>query len=421
MGRMLYDLGHIEEKAVHKAKREATAAGKGSFAWAWMLDERPEERARGVTVDVAVARLETPHRIVTLLDAPGHRDFVPNMIAGAAQADAALLVVDGSPGGFEAGFAAPTPGSPEGGGQTREHAQLARSLGIEQAAVVITKLDTCGFDRTRFEAIRSQLEPFLVNTCGFKGPNALQWLPAIGPSGENVATPPTDPLLASWYQGPSLRDAIDAFKPAHRLLERPLRMPVAEVTVKSSKGSTVVVGGKIEGGAVAPGHSVLILPSHQLATVKAVEVDGGKHAVVARAGDSCDIHLSGLDPGTVHTGSVVCHPDFPIPMATTFEVEIVVLDVQIPILRGQQITLHAHAVRDSGHIVKLGAVVDGKTGEVVRERPRCLVKGQTARLEVQPSKPLPVELYSEYRALGRVALRDGGRTIAVGIITKIHT
>ncbi|KAG7670734.1 hypothetical protein Ndes2437A_g04358 [Nannochloris sp. 'desiccata'] len=417
MGRMLYELGLIEEKTVHKAKRDAAAAGKASFAWAWMLDERPEERARGVTVDVAVTRFETAQRSVTLLDAPGHRDFVPNMIAGAAQADAALIVVDGSPGGFESGFAPAALGSHVGGGQTREHAQLARSLGVQQAAVVVTKLDTCDFSQPRFEEIKSQLEPFLISNCGFKS-EALQWLPAVGPTGENLAKAPTEPNLAAWFTGPTVAAAIDAFSPAHRTVELPLRLPVAEVATKGNKG--VLVSGKIEGGAVKIGSKVVIMPSKELATVKNVEVDG-KSAPVARAGDSCDILLTGIESSAAHAGYVVCHPDFPVPLAVSFEVEVVVLDVQIPILKGQQVTLHAHAARDSGHVSRLIALLDSKTGEVVKERPRCLLKGQSARIEVTAERPIPLETFSDYKALGRIALRDGGRTLAVGIVTTVHT
>ena len=415
MGRMLYELGHIDEKTVHKAKRESAAAGKASFAWAWMLDERPEERARGVTVDVAVNRFETVHRSVTLLDAPGHKDFIPNMIAGAAQADAALLVVDGSPGGFESGFAAAAVGSIEGGGQTREHAQLARSLGVEQAAVVVTKLDTCGYSQSRFEEIKAQLEPFLKQ-CGFKTDTAVQWVPAVGPSGENLVATPQDERLAAWYSGPCLSSVIDCFTPSHRLLDRPLRVPVAEVTSRGAKGTTV--GGKIESGAVRCGTKVLITPSREVATVKSIMVDG-KSAVVGRAGDNCDLLLTGIDSSAVHAGDVLSHPDFPVPLAVSFEVEVVVLDVVIPVLQGQQVTVHAHAARDSGYISKLVALLDGKTGKVTKVRPRCLLKGQTARIEVVPSRPLPLELYSTYKALGRVALRDGGKTVCVGIVTAV--
>ncbi|KAL4448191.1 hypothetical protein ABPG75_005410 [Micractinium tetrahymenae] len=414
MGRMLYELGLISEKTVHKTQREAQATGKGSFAWAWMLDERPEERARGVTVDVAVTRFETPGRNVTLLDAPGHRDFVPNMIAGAAQADAALLIVDGSPGGFEAGFEPAAPGSAAGGGQTREHAQLARSLGVEQVAVVVTKLDTCDFSRERFDAIKSQLEPFL-KTCGFREAS-IQWLPAVGPTGDNLAKPPADPRLAAWWKGPTLAQAIDAFRPTHRLLERPLRLPVTDV-VRSGKAG-VTVGGKLEGGALRPGSRVLIMPSGETSTVKSLEVDS-KPTALARAGDSADVTLASIEPNVVGAGSVLCHPDFPVPLVDRFEARMVVLDVAIPVLKGQQVTIHAHTARESGHISGLVSLLNAKTGEVQRARPRCLLKGQSAVVEVTPARPLCLEEYAAYRALGRVALRDGGRTIAVGIISSL--
>lgn len=413
MGRMLYELGLITDKAVHRTQRDAAAAGKGSFAWAWMLDERPEERARGVTVDVAMTRFQTLQRSVTLLDAPGHRDFVPNMISGAAQADAALLVVDGSPGGFEAGFQAAVPGS-EGGGQTREHAQLARSLGVEQVAVVVTKLDVCDFDQQRFEFVRSTLDPFL-RTCGFRE-SSVQWLPAVAPTGDNLAKPPADPRLSAWWSGPTLAEAIDRFRPAHRLVEKPLRLPVADVQKSGKTG--VVVGGKLEGGALKPGTVVLVMPSKQEATVKSVEVDG-QAAPLARAGDSADVTLASIDTSAVAAGSVLCHPGYPVPLVSKFEARVVVLDVTIPVLRGQQVTLHAHTARESGHISGLVSLLNSKSGEVIRTKPRCLLKGQTAVVEVTPSRPICLEDYSDYRALGRVALREGGRTVAVGIITAL--
>jgi elongation factor 1 alpha-like protein len=415
MGRLLYELGLINDKTVHKTQREAAAAGKASFAWAWMLDERPEERARGVTVDVAMTRFETPARSVTLLDAPGHRDFVPNMIAGAAQADAALLVVDGSPGGFESGFAPAAAGAPQGGGQTREHAQLARSLGVDQLAVVVTKLDTCQCSEARFLEVRAALEPFLLQ-CGFRA-GAVRWLPAVGPTGDNLAAPPADPRLAAWHAGPTLVQAIDAFAPRRRAVHLPLRLPVADVLSRGAKGA-VVVGGKLEGGALRPGSKVLVLPSREAGVVKSIEVDGAP-AALARAGDTADVVLAGVDPGAVGPGSVLCHPDFPAPLAAKFRARVVVLDVAIPVLRGQQVTLHAHAAREAGHVSALLELLDARTGEVVRARPRCLLRGQAAVVEVTPARAVCLEEYAACAALGRVALREGGRTIAVGVVTAV--
>ncbi|EFJ41150.1 elongation factor-like protein, partial [Volvox carteri f. nagariensis] len=429
MGRLLHELGLVSARDAHKYQRDAAAAGKGSFAWAWVLDERPEERERGVTVDVAMTRFTTRRFSVTLLDAPGHRDFVPNMIAGAAQADAALLLVDGSPGGFEAGFSEGTGGlhgTP--GGQTREHAALARSLGIEQMAIVVSKLDTVGYDKARFDAIRTMLLPYLKSV-GFKE-SSLQWLPASGPLGENLVGPPQDPALAAWWSsGLSVVAAIDNFIPRERATSRPLRMPITDVFK-----SAVVLGGKVEGGALRPGSKVVLVPGPgQPFTVRSLEVSGSP-SHLARASDSCEVALVGghhhgaggggggggaFDPASVAPGAVLCHPDFPAVLVTRFELRVVVLDTPVPLLRGHVVTLHAHAAREEGHITALTATLDPRTGEVVKSRPRCLTKGQIALLEVTAARGLVLEEYSEYRALGRVALREGGRTLAVGIVTRL--
>lgn len=417
IGRLLHDLGRVDSKTAHKNQREASAAGKGSFAWAWVLDERPEERARGVTVDIAQARFDTQRFAVTLLDAPGHQDFVPNMISGAAQADAALLLVDASPGGFEAGFEeAPAGMGSLGGGQTREHAQLARSLGVEQLAVVVSKLDVCEYDQQRYEHIRAQLLPFL-KACGFRE-SCIQWLPAVGPQGENLVQPPKDPRLASWWRGPTLVQAVDGFRPGHRAVERPLRLPVSDV-FKHPRGG-IAVGGKVEGGALSPGCSVRIMPSGVVGQVKSLEVDG-KQVQLARAGDSVDVVLAGVDPLVLSPGVVLCPPDWPVPLARRLQARIVVLDCAVPLLQGHQVTLHVHMARQSGSISRLVCRLDAKTGEVVAQRPRCLLKGQSALVEVTPLQPLCVERYADYRQLGRLALREGGRTLAVGVVTEVQT
>ncbi|BDA43503.1 HBS1-like protein [Coccomyxa sp. Obi] len=412
MGRLLHELGHISQKMVHKAQRDATAAGKGSFAWAWLLDERSEERSRGVTVDVATTFFETPRHLVRLLDAPGHRDFVPNMIAGAAQADAALLLVDGSVGGFEAGFGA---GGGSGGGQTREHAQLARSLGIEQLAVIVSKLDTCAFSQDRFEEVKGTLLPFL-RTSGFRE-SQVQWLPAVGPSGQNLTGPPTEPALASWWRGPSVVAAIDAFRPTERAVGRPLRLPIADV-FKGQRGG-MAVSGKLEGGALKVGTKVLIQPGGHSATVRSVEVDG-QAVALARAGDTVDVVLAGVDSSALAVGALVCHPEWPVPVAARMEARIVVLDLPMPILKGRQVSIHVHTAQESGQISRLISVLNPKTGEVTKARPRAIVKGQTAVVEISVARPMCVEQYTDYRALGRIALRDGGHTIAVGIIVLLH-
>ena len=310
---------------------------------------------------------------VTLLDAPGHKDFVPNMIAGATQADAAILVVDGTRGGFEAGFGERASGgsvaSSSGGyrpsagasvappgGQTREHVHVARSMGVKQLAVVVTKLDTCAYSEERFEEVKSALAPFLAS-CGYKAP---QWLPVAAPSGENVTAPPTDARLKSWWaDGPTLLGALDRFSSASRpvgarrfatvsslythgstfalhcesglmvakLSARahcnrpdeaqqsaaglPLRLIVSDLVSKASLGGKVGVGGKVAAGALAAGSSVRVISSGALATVKGLEVQGQGRDVAA-VGDAVDVGLAGIEADAVHVGSCLCHPDFPV-------------------------------------------------------------------------------------------------------------
>jgi len=422
MGRLLADLGVVSQRDVQRSAKEAAAVGKASFAWAFLLDERPEERARGVTVDVATTRFTTPRYNVTLLDAPGHRDFVPNMIGGAAQADAALLLVDGSPGGFEAGF--------EGGGQTCEHAQLARSLGVEQVAVVVSKLDLADHSRERYEGIKATLGPYLRSTCGFKD-SQLQWLPAVGPAGQNLTGPPSEPGLSWWKGGPCLVQAIDNFSPRERLISKPLRLVVAEVsrggggarTGGGGGSGSVSVSGKVEAGAVKVGGKVVVVPGGEVATVKSIEVDG-QSVSLARAGSSAELVVSGLSEavaGGLGVGSVLCHPDYPVPTVTKFEARVVVLDIPVPLLKGAACALHAHVSSCEARIETLTALLDPRTGEVTKARPRCLTKGVTAVVEVAVAGKRSVccEEYGDLRPLGRIALRDGGRTLAVGVINRL--
>lgn len=415
MGRMLYETGVVGDREIARAQKDAKAIGKGSFAWAWMLDERSEERSRGVTVDVAMARFETPHKQVTLLDAPGHRDFVPNMISGASQADAALVVIDGSDGGFESGMSAANAANPSGGGQTREHVQLAQSLGIDQVAVVVTKLDTCDDPKNRFEDIKTQMSDFMKRN-GFHDVQKVQWTIAVGLTGDNLVKPPTSTCL-SWYTGRTLLETIDAFVSAPRIVDAPIRLSVTEAYAKGSKN--VVVSGKVHQGAMKSGTKVTLTPPGESGTVKAIS-SNNKAVNLARAGDTVDVTITVSDPALIHAGSVVCSPSHPVKLAKKFKAQIIVLDVVIPLLHGQNVTLHAHVARETGVISKILTLVDEHTGEVKKERPRCLLKGQAAVVEITPSLPMPLETFDDCKSLARIALRDGGRTLAVGKVLEIE-
>ncbi|KAK3254812.1 hypothetical protein CYMTET_35983 [Cymbomonas tetramitiformis] len=417
MGRLLHALGKVDQKAAHKNAKEAQAVGKPSFAWAFALDERPEERERGVTVDVALAHFDTPKYRVTLMDAPGHRDFVPSMITGTSQADVAVLVVDASVGEFEAGFAE-TQGT-AGCGQTREHAQLVRSLGVDQLIVAVNKMDMVDYSQERFEEIRTIMAPWLKKL-GFKEAG-VQWVPVSGQLGENLWAAAEAPAFSQWAAAtglPHLVEAIDATHPPPRLTGMPLRLMATEGTKSFTLGQAAV-GGKVVGGVLRAGTRVLVAPVMELATVKVVEMAGAAVAA-AQAGDTVDVGLVGVDPLHLRAGTVLCDPEFPVAVASRFEVRIMTLDLRIPLLRGHQVMVHLHAESLPGRLVILKATLNPKTGEVLKERPRCVAARQAALAVVEIERPICCERFADYRMLGQVTLRDAGTTLAVGIITALE-
>ena len=368
MGHLLYLLGHVSQRQMHRFQQDSKQAGKASFAFAWVLDAHEEERTRGITVDVAVNHFETAHRQVTLLDAPGHKDFIPNMISGAAQADVAVLVVDATPSGFDDGFI--------DGGQTKEHAILVRSLGVSELVVAVNKMDSVGWARDRFEAVREQLLPFLRQT-GFKDKN-VRFVPCSGFSGDNLMAPPEAPA-AAWIREssaasasassasdadgasaavPTLLSCIDTFAPPERLLDRPLRMSVADVYRSQALGACTV-GGKIECGSVMPGERVLLLPMGESAVVRGVTV-GGQSARIARAGENVEIGLQGLtNPDALAAGQWLCSPHAPVPMVQRFEAQILTLAIRVPIIAGAQVLVHAQAVDVPGRVTALLGMARG--------------------------------------------------------------
>ncbi|XP_060972813.1 uncharacterized protein LOC115725432 isoform X1 [Cannabis sativa] len=377
-GRLLHLSGRISQKLMHKYEKEAKQQGKGSFAYAWALDESAEERERGITMTVAVAYFDSKKYHVVVLDSPGHKDFVPNMISGATQADAAILVIDASLGAFEAGMDTMK-------GQTREHAQLIRSFGVEQIIVAVNKMDIIGYSNDRFEFIKQQLGTFL-RVCGFKD-SSVFWIPLSVMENQNLVAAPSDARLSSWYRGPNLLDAIDAFQPPLRDFSKPLLMPICDV-IKSASLGQVSACGKLEAGALRPGFKVLVMPSGEIGTVRSLERDS-QACTIARAGDNVSVTLQGIDGSNVMAGGVLCHPDFPIFVAKHLEVKILVLDVTTPILVGSQLEFHIHHVKEVARVVKIVSLLDPKTGKVAKKAPRCLTAKQSAVVEVS-SNPNPL-------------------------------
>ncbi|XP_072995549.1 uncharacterized protein [Typha latifolia] len=408
-GRLLHLLGKVSKKQMHKYEKESKEKGKGSFAYAWAMDESSEERERGITMTVAVAYFDSKNYHVVLLDSPGHKDFVPNMISGATQADAAVLVVDASLGSFEAGMGA------NGIGQTKEHAQLIRSFGVEQIIIAVNKMDVVKFSKERFDSIKLQLGPFL-HSCGFKE-SSVTWIPLSAIENQNLVATASDQRLSSWYQGDCLLAAIDSIKPPYRDILKPILLPICDVVGSHTLGQ-VAVCGKLESGAIQNGSKVRVMPSGDLGTVRAIERDSCR-CNLARAGDSVAINLQGIDVGHLMPGGVLCHPDFPVTVAYRLELKILVLDIITPILVGSQVELHIHHAKESARVVKILSLLDQKTGKVSKKTPRILTARQTAIIEIKLGGGVCAEEFSSCRALGRVFLRATGNTIAVGIVTRI--
>ena len=406
MGHLLYLLGRVSQRVMHRYEKESREAGKASFHFAWVLDQQEEERVRGITVDVAVNHFDTASKRVTLLDAPGHRDFIPNMISGAAQADAAVLVVPAVQGEFEAGFVEE--------GQIREHAILARSLGVAQLIVAVNKCDVVEWREERYRQILALLLPFLKQT-GFRERD-VQCVPVSGLTGENLLTRKEAKL--AWYTGPTLLELIDQLALPKRSADKPFRCCVSEVFKSQTLG--VTVAGRIDSGAVMKGDSVLILPQGEVGLVRGVEMNG-EIIPVGRVGDNVDVGLRDLtDPSLLIPGSWLCDPAYPIPLTSHFKAQILTTALSTPLLQGATCVLHTQSASEEVVLTRLIAVLDKATNAVIKARPRVLSRGQSAEVEVSCKRLVPLELYREYRELGRFSLRRGVETVAVGIVTELY-
>lgn len=404
MGHLLCLVGNVSSKQLHKFEKESKQIGKASFAFAWVLDEGEDERERGVTIDVCVKHFETTSRRFTILDAPGHRDFVPNMLQGAVQADVALVVVDVSH--FEAGF--------DRGGQTKEHLQLARSLGISQLVVAVNKLDTCGWDQNVYEGIKQRLHAFIVGPdCGFKE-GGVKYIPLSGFSGENMLEKKEEAL--SWWTGPTLIQALDQLEPPPRQpADAPLRLCISDLY---RSGANSVISGKVESGSISIGQKVLLLPSGEQTVVKGL-LCRGDVVRSGRPGDYLDSVSVPVELQFAGIGGVICDPKRPIPCVDTFQAQILVFDVDIPIMRGQQVMCYLHTETVTATIRRLEKLlIKGKPQD---KRPKCLQKGNVAVVSLQVSRKVCVEPKASgaVTSLSRLVLRDRGFTIAAGVVISV--
>jgi len=391
MGRLLFDLNAVDQRTMEKYKKEAERIGKGSFAFAWVLDQGTEERARGVTIDIATNKFETAKTSFTILDAPGHRDFVPNMIAGASQADFAVLVIDASTGNFESGLK----------GQTKEHALLVRSIGVQRIIVAVNKMDTVDWSQDRFQEIKQQISAFLASA-GFQ-PRNVSFVPCSGLQGENILTKAVDPN-ASWYTGPSLVEELDLSEPSTYALDKPLRMTISDV-FRGGVQNPLSVSGRIEAGNIQIGEQIVVMPSGEKAYVKSIDVDDDAQDW-AVAGQNVVLNLTDLDPVHLKTGDVLCSPTSAIQNISQFTAKILAFDHLTPM----NIDVHRGRLHVPGRISQLVATLDKSTGGVLKKKPKIVQPGSVVRIVVQLDQAVPLE------APSRVVLRANGETVAAGLI-----
>eukprot|EP00736_Rhodelphis_marinus_P002721 Rmarinus@m.11266 len=408
MGQVLFQVGEVTQRQMHKYEHESKQQGKASFAYAWVLDEQESERVHGVTIDVGVTEFETPRRRVALLDAPGHRDFIPNMISGAAQADCAILVVNATVNEFEAGFHAD--------GQTKEHALLARALGVSQVVVAINKLDTVDWSQERYNQIVNEVEPFLRQS-GFREKN-IRFIPCSGLTGENIRERTSESLNA-WYDGQSLLEMIDTFDPIVPQLEAPLRFMIHDVFRSTGIGQTI--SGKVESGVLRARDYLLVMPLNEVCQVKCIESQSERVSFLqsgCRADVGVEFLNSSIDISKISSGSVACDPQHPTKAVKKFVARLITFQLDRPITNGYQADLYSHNCHEAAVVRKIVGLANKSTGEIT-QKARCLISHVSGVVQIKLNRPVCLESYSDFKALGRVTLRESGKTIAAGVVTEI--
>ena len=405
MGHLLYLAGAIDDRTIKQYEEEAKRLGKETFKFAWVLDSLKEERERGLTIDLRFLKFETPHYFFTVIDAPGHRDFVKNMITGASQADAAVLFVSAKKGEFEAGIGP--------GGQTREHAFLAFTLGVRQMVVAINKMDdpSVNWSQERYEEIKKEISRML-RLVGYN-PDNIHFVPTSGWTGDNLVKK-SDKM--PWYKGPTLYEALDSFKLPPKPIDKPLRIPIQDVYTITGVGTVPV--GRVETGVLKEGDKIIIMPANKIGEVKSIETH---HVRIQRAepGDNIGFNVRGISKKDIRRGDVVGHPDNPPTVAKEFIGQIIVIHHPTAIAAGYTPVLHAHTAQVACRFAELIKKIDPRTGQTIEEKPAFLKTGDSALVRFQPLRPIAIETYTEFPEIGRFAIRDMGTTIAAGVVREI--
>jgi elongation factor 1-alpha len=404
-GHLLYLAGAVDDRTIKAYEEEAKKMGKETFKFAWILDNLKEERERGLTIDLRFLKFETKKYYFTIIDAPGHRDFVKNMITGASQADGAVLFVSAKRGEFEAGIGP--------GGQTREHAFLAFTLGVNQLVVAVNKMDdpSVNWSQERYNEIKNEVSRML-KMVGYKV-EKIPFVPTSGWTGDNLVKQSDN---MPWYKGPTLFDALDVFEVPPKPLNKPLRIPVQDVYSITGVGTVPV--GRVETGVLKEGDMVIFMPANKQGEVKSIEMH---HTRIPKAepGDNIGFNIRGVAKTDLRRGDVCGHVDNPPTVAKEFIGQIIVIYHPTAIAAGYTPVLHCHTGQVACRFTELIRKIDPRSGQVVEEKPTFLKTGDAAVVKMEPLHPIAIETYTEFPELGRFAVRDMGTTIAAGVVKEI--
>merc|ERR1712168_923794 len=421
-GHLIYQCGGIDKRTIEKFEKEAQEMGKGSFKYAWVLDKLKAERERGITIDIQLMKFLTKKYYVTIIDAPGHRDFIKNMITGTSQADCAVLIVAAGVGEFEAGISK--------NGQTRENALLAYTLGVKQMIVGINKIDNTEppYSEARYKEIKKEVESY-VKKVGYN-PKGVAFVPISGWHGDNMCE---DSKNMSWYKGWSvtrkgvdkpvtgktLYDAIDNITPPERPVSKPLRLPLQDVYKIGGIGTVPV--GRVETGVIKAGMVVTFSPAAVTTEVKSVEMHHETLVEGGVPGDNVGFNVKNVSIKEIKRGMVTSDSKSdPAKETKSFKAQVIVLNHPGEIRAGYQPVLDCHTAHVACKFAELEQKIDRRSGKVLEDNPKMVKSGDAAIINLIPSKPMCVESFAEYPPLGRFAVRDMRQTVAVGIIKSVE-
>jgi len=400
VGQLLFQLGDVPEQEMKKLKEEAAKHGKVGFEFAYIMDKIKEERERGVTIDLAYRKIMTQKYQITIIDAPGHRDFVKNMITGASQADSAFLVI-----------AAPAGVQP----QTKEHLWLLRTMGVQNLCVAISKMDSINYDEGKFNKVKEDVSE-LIKTVGLDV-SKVNFIACSGLQGDNIAKK-SDKM--PWYKGATIIEQFDLFPEPELPTDLPMRMPVQDVYEITGIGTVPV--GKIETGIMKVGQKVKVLPGRTgkgiEGEVKSIEMHH-ESLPEAVAGDNVGINIRGVGKKDLARGDVICNTTQPIPVVEEFIAQIAVINHQTVLAKGYTPVFHIHTAQVPCQFVELIEQIDPKTGQVIKENPDFLKNGDVAKVKIKPQGNLALETQKDNPFMSRFAVRDAGRTVAAGVCIEI--